>query len=79
MPGNTKGLRCKEGVLDGQTRLRCLCPDSLCNDHVNGDGVDLDAGTFTNFQIVQISLVILTGLFLLTCLVCSCHQINNHV
>ena len=75
MEGNTRSLRCKEGVLDGQPTLRCLCPSDLCND---GDATEEEGpGFLTNFQVIQICLVVVGGLFGLLCVVCSVHQINN--
>ena len=76
MTGNTKGLKCKEGVLDGQIRLSCLCPQDDCNDHL-GEETMGDNINFSNFNLIWICAAILVSLFLLTCFVCSIHQINN--
>ena len=58
-----------------QAFLRCLCPRDECNDHP-GETMGEDIG-LSNFNLIWICVAIFLALFLLTCLICSIHQINN--
>ena len=54
---------------------RCLCPYDDCNDHP-GETMGENIG-LSNFSVIWICTAVLIALFLITCFICSVHQINN--
>ena len=74
-----------------QARLRCLCPEELCNDHTlpsttgllsslqvhSSAGASAGAGYSSYLQVVSICAGVCLLLFGLLSVVCSIHQINN--